>query len=1054
MSQAPHSNLSQNKANVLIIAALKEEFDALMKVTGGIDSWQDVQENNFTKYYVREFASDQGFSFRVAAMWAHGMGAVRAAALATELTKELNPQCLAMCGICAGRRQSGVFLGDVIVADKVFRYDEGKLKEGQLQHDITTFNLKREWKTSVEQIMKEWKPTFVDERPLSIDYQAEWLLRAFAALEANEISRLQDYAPMTTYVLNREATLKRLKKRKWIEEKGFKLTEKGKEDCDEKLFSFPDEPRADPEFKVHLGPVGTGTSVIEDEEIFDKIANVQRQIIGLEMEGEAIGIVSQTQDIKYMIFVKGICDYADQYKDDSFREFAAKASALFLIEFLKKYLPRSINKVNNPPQDTPRSGTKNFVGRVQELEDLDAKLTKSERVVISSTLASITGMGGIGKTELALQYAQKYGSKYQGGICWLRARETDLAIQIINDYGKMKLGLNPPEEWDTKAKVDYCWRHWPFEGNVLVIFDDVINRESIDNYLPPNLPKFKILATTRSQNLGANFAQLNLKIFSQAAALELLAVLIGSNRIEQEQQEAQQLCHQLGYLPLALELVGCYLAQRQDVPLSEMIQRLEAKGLEQNALLEPTTSTTALKGVKAAFELSWQELNTQAQELACFLSLFALAPIPWSLLQKCLASEDEEQLEDIRDGVLVKLSLIQRQDQGIYELHSLMREYFQNKLEEAISTKEQLKTKFCQGMVKEAQTIPETPVTDDLEKVKLSIPHIAESAKESLRNCLPNEDVIWPFVGLGRFYQGQGLYGLAEPWLEECLNLCRTLEVNNQCVLISLNNLAELYDSQGKYNEAEPLYIEALEIARQMSRGDNGLFYVGLGLNNLANLYNRQSRYSEAEPLYIEALKMRKQIYNGDHPYIASTLDNLAALYDSQGKYNEAETLYIEALEMYRRMFKDDDHPYVATNLNNLAALYDSQGKYNEAETLYIKALKMKKRMFKDDDHPGVASGLNNLAALYYNLGKYNEAETLYIEALKMYRRMFKDDDHPHVASGLNNLAGLYNSRGRYSEAEPLYIEALEIAKRTLGINHPTTQTILQNYNRLRNVGD
>ena len=217
MNQAPDSNPSQNQANVLIIAALKEEFDALMTVTGGTESWQDVKENNFTRYYIKEFTSKQGFSFRVAAMWAYGMGATSAAALATELTKELKPQCLAMCGICAGRRDY-VFLGDVIVADRVFRYDEGKRKEEQFQPDITTFNLNPQWRTSVQQMIGGWQPDFVNERPLSIDYQAEWLLRAIAQLEAKEINKLQDYEPLTKYVLNRRATLERLRKRQWLEE--------------------------------------------------------------------------------------------------------------------------------------------------------------------------------------------------------------------------------------------------------------------------------------------------------------------------------------------------------------------------------------------------------------------------------------------------------------------------------------------------------------------------------------------------------------------------------------------------------------------------------------------------------------------------------------------------------------------------------------------------------------------------------------------------------------------------------------------------------------------
>ena len=424
--------MQSNSVDVLVIAALKEEFDALIEVTDGEEAWERFSDNNFTKYYFRDFESEQGFSFRVAAMWAHGMGATRAAALATELTRELNPRCLAMCGICAGRRED-VFLGDVLVADRVFRYNEGKFKvQGEdkvFQGDITTFNLKPHWKIAVEEMKNGWRPSFINERSLSIDYQSNWLLRVLAAHEQNEGPSPNQHPNINQHCPNRKEAIQRLRKRGWIEQQSFKVSPKGREWLEESQFYFPDSPEPDPEFCIHLGPIGTGTAVVQDPSIFNKIAHYERKTIGLEMEGEAIGIVSEVQGLDYMIFAKGVCDYADEFKDDSFRQFAAKASAAFLIDFLKSNLPKKDLAPNSVESDrakllrksqqameqiSNRIGGKVHLQRSNQLEQL-------EKACIGHRVTVILGISGVGKSSLARGYAEKLIGENQF-VLWFEAR--------------------------------------------------------------------------------------------------------------------------------------------------------------------------------------------------------------------------------------------------------------------------------------------------------------------------------------------------------------------------------------------------------------------------------------------------------------------------------------------------------------------------------------------------------------------------------------------------------------------------------------------------------
>ena len=672
------------------------------------------------------------------------------------------------------------------------------------------------------------------------------------------------------------------------------------------------------------------------------------------------------------------------------------------------------DQIINPPQtpqaekpaESPnnlnraRTGAVNFVGREDAMVQLHHQLQQQERIAIT---AVVTGMAGVGKTELALQYAlyHKKKSTYPGGICWIGVQSETVGVQLL-DFAKSLLGLFPPEDLNLRGQLDYCWARWQPPGDVLLILDDVHQYEEIQDYLPPQEQRFKVLITTRQNWLAASFEQLRLPVLSESAALALLESLIGASRLQAELEVGKGLCAWLGYLPLGLELVGRFLKRRTNWTLARMQQQLIDKGLQLSALQNASADMTAQRGVEAAFEVSWEALNQPARDLGCFLSLFALAPIPWRLvIERCLSAEDEEELEDIREEQLLNLHLLQAVKGEVYQFHPLVRQFFQAKLALREDGYE-LKRSFCRGMVEEAKTIPENPTKEQVEAVALSIPHIAESATE-LEQWLEDEDLIPSLQGLGMFYYGQGLYEQAELWCEQCLEITRhRLGEEHPNVAYSLNNLAELYKFQGKYEEAEPLFLQALEL--------------------------------------------RKRLLEENHPDVAHSLNNLAELYRSQGRYTEAEPLYLQALELKKRLL-GDNHPYVALSLNNLAALYRSQCRYSEAEPLYLEALDLRKRLL-GDNHPDVAQSLNNLAYLYNFQGRYTEAEPLYLEAINIATKVL-GKNHPHVAQALNNLAKLYDSQGKYEEAEPLYLQALAIAEQALGENHSTTVRIRENLESL-----
>ncbi len=348
-----------------------------------------------------------------------------------------------------------------------------------------------------------------------------------------------------------------------------------------------------------------------------------------------------------------------------------------------------------------------FVGRAGDLQAVDNLLMQNSRV----NIAAAVGMGGVGKTELAWQYARRRGDAFPGGVCWLRGVEP-IAPQIVS-FARDYLGLEVPEQSDDP--VAWCCQRWPKEGKrngpVLMVVDDVQDYGALKPLLPSD-GRFRVLLTTRQAILPMD-QRLALKVLVPGAALELLTSLVGAARIEAEQVDAKTLCEWVGRLPLGIELVGWHLARRPDLTIATLLERLEGKRLAAKALMDTHPEMTATLGVAAAFEVSWEPLTTEAKTLAGLLGLFAAAPIEWDWVQRTSeqgqAVLDEEALEDAQ-AELLRVNLLQRQETQNgprYQVHPLVREFFAVKLAE-LSNAESLQRGFAQAMTDVAKTIPPT----------------------------------------------------------------------------------------------------------------------------------------------------------------------------------------------------------------------------------------------------------------------------------------------------------------------------------------------------------
>ena len=341
-----------NKVDVLIVTGLPEERDILLSCTDR-ESWQSKRDALGHPIFQRSFKCNNGTTFTVATASAPKMGGDGAATKAASLIPELKPKCLAMIGICAGRKGKAS-LGDVLVAERVFNVNYGKLKRyydkdsnivrQDILRDLETHNLNPDWKASLQNLENapiNWIDSSIQKkRSKSYEHQRNWLLYRLFEHQNNPEEKPHpiSHSERKEECPNWKDMILRLEKEKLLKlGLSIELTKLGEKEVIRYTNLHPDgyEPSDPLESKVLLGPIGsTSEQVQQDPNLFENLESFGRKTLGIEMESSTIGFVGE-QFGREVIVVKGVSDFGDHDKDDYFREYAIEASVKFLIAFLK-----------------------------------------------------------------------------------------------------------------------------------------------------------------------------------------------------------------------------------------------------------------------------------------------------------------------------------------------------------------------------------------------------------------------------------------------------------------------------------------------------------------------------------------------------------------------------------------------------------------------------------------------------------------------------------------------------------------------------------------------
>ncbi len=648
-----------------------------------------------------------------------------------------------------------------------------------------------------------------------------------------------------------------------------------------------------------------------------------------------------------------------------------------------------------------------FTGQETTLTHLHRQF-RADKSAASIQTQAISGLGGIGKTQLALEYAYHYRNEYKS-ILWANADTID---SLVSDYIALAdlLGLPEYEPQNQSIAVEAV-KHWLSTHDQWLLILDNVNDITLACKFLPGTCRGHILLTTPAhahgetaqgievQSLGS--VQGTLLLLRRAKLLALDATLDLARTIDRN--SAEEIVQVLGGLPLALdqagayiEETGCGLAGYLHLYRTHRAALLQRRGTLAQEHPESVATTLSLSFEKV------EQVNPTATELLRFCAFLHPDMIPEELITegafyispKLQALGNDLITLDEAFEALRSYSLIRRHpDTKMLSVHRLVQVVLRDTMDE---------NQQCQW---------------------------TEQVMRTMNQVFPWEESA-PWLRSQRYI----LHAQA------CVSLIEQRKIISTEAAALLEGIGNYLRERAQYTEAEPLLQQALAISEQI-QGQNSPD-TAQKLNNLAVLYWHQCEYAKAESLLQRALAIFEQALEPDYSQIAGNLNNLAGIYYSQGKYDKAEPLFHRALAICEQTL-GPDHLDTALNLKNLARLYSDQGKYDKAEPLFQRALAIREQAL-GPDHPQVANSLNNLATLYKNQAKYDKAEPLLLRSLAIYEQAL-GPNHPQVAANLINLAGIQKTTANYSEAKSLLQRSLDIVEQALGPNHPQVATCLNN---------
>ena len=649
-----------------------------------------------------------------------------------------------------------------------------------------------------------------------------------------------------------------------------------------------------------------------------------------------------------------------------------------------------------PIWNVPHLRNPSFTGREGLLDDLRRSLTSGQAAAVTQAIA---GLGGVGKTQLATEYAYRYASEYEV-VWWVRSEE---AAALGADYAALagELGLPEREATDQSAAVQAV-RRW-LEGNPrwLLVLDNAPGPAEVRDYVPRGATGHVII-TSRHQAWADVASPLSLGVFARTEAVSFLLDRTG----ETDEDAADALADEMGDLPLALAHAAAYVEETGRT-LAGYLELFRDR--RQELLAQGSPSAQYPISVAAAFELSFERLEAASPAGAALLNLAAfLAPddIPTSLVSKGTAHPPEPLVAVAADpleldkavAALRRYSLAEVADQSI-SVHRLV---------QAVSA----------GRMPKAEQ----------ERWAVAAVVLVGAASRFARNI----PTTWP--AFGRLVS----HAVASAGHAEAAGVAP--EATGRL----LNTAGSYMETRAEFTSAKGLYERALAVDEKTYGPDHPT--VATRVNNLGMVLRVLGDLEAARNHFERALAIDEKAYGPDYPDVARDVNNLASVLLDLGDVKGARERIEQALSIDEETYSLVNENF-STHVNNLGHVLRKLGDLEGAREHLERALAIGEKTFRPD-HPAVAMSVSSLGVVLWDLGDLDGARVHFDRALAIDEKTY-GPDHPDVARHINNLGSVLRDQGDLEGARAHFERSLAIVNQLLGEDHPSTKLVRDNLRAL-----
>ncbi|KAF8418736.1 TPR repeat protein [Tirmania nivea] len=729
-----------------------------------------------------------------------------------------------------------------------------------------------------------------------------------------------------------------------------------------------------------------------------------------------------------------------------------------------------------------------FVGREYLIKRLKREINEGKHMLNIIVLYSL---GGMGKIQLALEYAYQYYHDYSS-VFWVNAASVQTTIlgftqilqqiiehhlQLLEDIAKIARLLGMAGKLDSTGcftvtseseaqhvvHVVKRWFSMPQNTNWLLIFDNLDNLDLVDieEYLPLCNHGTVIITSRQCDIIQHGRRGFKVEQIYPTEAIQLLLIAYAIRKYEDllptEQATANTIAQELGYLPLALSQAGAYIHISQ-YSLSRYLKEYQANA---SHLLTQGKMRSHDRSVFATWEISFkaiQEKKPKAAELLLVCGFFDHENIPEVLLRRGLKLEADDE-----DSIttLFSYSLMKRGSRdNTFSIHPLVHSWARLRLKPKPQKEIDIATEafgiiasIVGGFAKRCTEdwIFEQQVMPHIDAVTRYMPQYLAEGKIEMQDGanglvldrrekelgVGHLDTLGTVHKIASVFLKQGQYDKALEWYGRVLaGREKALGVDHPSTLTIVHSMASVFSKQGQYDKALEWYGRVLAGKEKALGVDHPSTLTTV--HEMASVFSKHGQYDKALEWYGRVLAGEEKVLGVDHPSTLTTVHSMASVFSKQGQYDKALEWYGRVLAGFEKAL-GVDHSSTLTTVHSMASVFSKQGQYDKALEWFGRVLAGREKAL-GVDHPDNLATVHQMASVFSNQGQYDKALEWYGWVLAGFEKAL-GVDHPSTLTTVHEMALVFSNQGQYDKALEWYGRVLAGFEKALGVDHPSALT-------------